>query len=141
MKAERIGKTQNNLPLIAYFLNNSDKDERDSKSMILFTGAHHARELVTVNMIIKILLENMHALVHSKEEKYLKENILVFLPIINLDSHTLISESFGTPRWNKFKWKRKNMNRKFCGGRIVNSGVDLNRNYGFHYGESIEDLD
>lgn len=33
------------------------------------------------------------------------------------------------------------MNKKYCGDNVVDSGIDLNRNYGFHYGESPEDLD
>jgi len=33
------------------------------------------------------------------------------------------------------------MNKKYCEADILNSGVDLNRNYGFHYGEKTEDLD
>lgn len=33
------------------------------------------------------------------------------------------------------------MNKKYCGDKIVESGIDLNRNYGFHYGENPEDLD
>ena len=33
------------------------------------------------------------------------------------------------------------MNTKFCGKSIVNSGIDINRNYGFHYGETKEDMD
>jgi hypothetical protein len=28
------------------------------------------------------------------------------------------------------------MNNSYCANSVVNSGVDLNRNYGFHYGES-----
>ena len=33
------------------------------------------------------------------------------------------------------------MNLEYCGKDTINSGVDLNRNYGFHYGESPEDKD
>lgn len=33
------------------------------------------------------------------------------------------------------------MNKKYCADNILNSGVDLNRNYGFHYGENPEDID
>lgn len=53
----------------------------------------------------------------------------------------MITKSFGTPKWDELKFKRKNMNKKYCGNNIVDSGVDLNRNYGFHYGENLEDLD
>jgi len=66
---------------------------------------------------------------------------LVIVPIVNLDSYSLITKSFGTPKWDELKLKRKNMNKKYCGDKIVDSGVDLNRNYGFHYGENPEDID
>ena len=42
-------------------LNNS------SKSLILFTGAHHAREIITtINDNKNILIEGLHGLIHIK---------------------------------------------------------------------------
>ena len=32
------------------------------------------------------------------------------------------------------------MNKNYCGGHKTKNGVDLNRNYGFHYGESYKDI-
>ena len=32
------------------------------------------------------------------------------------------------------------MNPKYCKNNFIHSGVDLNRNYGFHYGETREDI-
>lgn len=33
------------------------------------------------------------------------------------------------------------MNKKYCGDNEVDSGIDLNRNYGFEYGQTREDVD
>ena len=66
---------------------------------------------------------------------------MVTIPIVNLDTHWLITKSFGTEKWEIIKNKSKNMNKKYCGDKISDSGVDLNRNYGFHFGENPNDLD
>ena len=110
--------------------------------MILFTGAHHARELVTTSMIVKIFLEGLHQLIHhSGVARYWNYNDMIILPVVNLDSYKFITDSYGTDEWETKKWKRKNMNKKFCKDKVVDSGVDLNRNYGFHYGETLEDIE
>ncbi len=33
------------------------------------------------------------------------------------------------------------MNTTYCGKNKIDSGVDLNRNYGYHFGGSNEDLE
>ena len=66
---------------------------------------------------------------------------MIILPIVNLDSYKFITDSFGTEEWETKKWKRKNMNKKYCKDNIVDGGVDLNRNHGFHYGETLEDTE
>lgn len=33
------------------------------------------------------------------------------------------------------------MNSKYCSKNEVEMGVDLNRNYGFHYGQSSDEID
>lgn len=40
---------------------------------------------------------------------------MIILPVVNLDSYKLITDSYGTPEWEEKKWKRKNMNKKYCG--------------------------
>ena len=116
-------------------------DFKNKKSKILFTGAHHARELLSSVMVVKIFIEGLHSLIHKDVNiDFWKFNDLIILPIVNLDSHRLVTESYGTPSWSSNKWKRKNMNPKYCGNNFIKSGVDLNRNYGFHYGETREDI-
>lgn len=95
--------------------------------MILFTGAHHARELITTSMIVKIFIESLHSLIHkTNDTPYWKYNDMVIIPIVNLDSYSLITKSYNTENWEKYKFKRKNMNKNYCSDRIIDSGVDLN---------------
>ena len=141
VSSEIIGKSYNKKNILAYHLSN-DLKNKDKKTKVLFTGAHHAREILSSVMCVKIFIESLHSLVHKKKNQiFWKYNNLIIIPIINVDSHQLISESYGTENWETHKWKRKNMNPKFCNGNIVSSGVDLNRNYGFHYGETKEDTE
>lgn len=64
---------------------------------------------------------------------------IIFVPIVNLDSHSFISESFGSESYDKYKNKRKNMNDQYCPNQRGEMGVDLNRNYDFHYGSNKDD--
>lgn len=93
-------------------------------------------------MIIKIVIESIHSLIHkTRDAPYLSFNDLVTVPIVNLDSYSLITKSYGTSKWEEVSMKKKNMNKKYCGDNLLSSGVDLNRNYGFHFAESQETLD
>ena len=68
----------------------------------MFTGAHDARELITTTMIVKIVIEGIHALVHkTSNAPYWGFNDLVTIPIVNLDSYSLITKSFGTLKWDE----------------------------------------
>jgi len=84
------------------------------KSIILFTGAHHARELVTAGMIVKIFIESLHSLIHDLKVEHWKFNDLLIIPIVNLDSYKFITDSYDTPEWITNKWKRKSMNKEWC---------------------------
>lgn len=112
-----IGKTVLNKELFAYYLtSNKGANSNLEKSKVLFTGAHHAREVITANMIVKIFLETLHSLVHRHEKlKFWNYCDVIIVPIVNLDSHQLISESFGTSKWHSNSMKRKNRNKQFCG--------------------------
>lgn len=88
-------------------------------------------------MIVKIAIEGIHALIHkTKDAPYWNFNDLVTIPIVNMDSYSLITKSYGTPKWEEVYLKKKNMNKKYCGDKLISSGVDLNRNYGFHFADS-----
>jgi hypothetical protein len=137
-----IGKSFQDNDILAYRLG-SAPGSGERKSKVLFTGLHHARELITANMVVKIFLETLHSLVHNTS-RFTFWNFcdVLIVPVVNIDSHKLISQSFGTPDFDLHKDKRKNMNSGVCAdGSVVEQGVDLNRNYGFHYGEDVGDND
>ncbi len=140
VKTKVIGSSYNKQEIFSYELSQNFQEDNSNKNQILFTGAHHARELLTASMIVKIFIENLHSLIHMNENlEFWKFTNLLIVPIVNIDSYKFITDSFGTENWSNYSQKRKNMNPTFCGDRIVYSGVDINRNYGFHYGETSED--
>lgn len=127
------------------------------RSLILMTGAHHSRELLTQNMIVKVALEHLHKLVHAHEKgaSFGQMTDLLLVPFVNLDGHKFISDVFdfetgqspriqnpffaetskSVPKFSDAKYKRKNMNTGYCldDASGVDVGVDLNRNYGYHW--------
>lgn len=85
------------------------ESSNQSKNMILFTAAHHAREALSLSMIFNIFLINLKSLIHqtprstnSKKHEYLKDvaeefwgfNNLLFLPVVNLDAVLEIDNGF-----------------------------------------------
>lgn len=113
---EKFGSTYQNRDLIVFRLRKpSYKGMPITKSKILFTGAHHARELMSVTICLKIFVESLHSLINKTElSSFWTFNDLLIVPIVNLDAHTFISDAFGTPDWDGHKFKRKNMNPLYC---------------------------
>jgi len=127
-----IGKTYEGRPIEAFFLSKGGKNE-PLKNIILFTGQHHAREFMTLTMIIEILAQSLASLVQTTPNPLTKifSNLrILFVPVVNVDSVTLISNSFGTLDWLRLKNLRKNRHGKDseCPPNDF-GGVDLNRNY------------
>ena len=143
-----------------HVLNNREFEHVTRKSLLLFTGAHHSRELLTQNMIVKIALEMTHLLQYSKLENlpFWKFSDVLLVPFVNLDGHKFISDAFHNIStyytdnfkqgfygdmnarfmFDKMKYKRKNMNSSYCKSDKIGTdlGVDLNRNYGYHWNHS-----
>lgn len=140
---KEIGKSFEGRSLYSYKLHSLiDESKPTTKSIVLFTGVHHARELLTANMIVKIFVETLHNLLYqTSQHTFWHFCDLLIVPLVNIDGHAFISKAYGTQSWASNKDKRKNMNSNYCPTSDVNEGVDLNRNYGFHYGESSEDVD
>lgn len=102
---------------------------------MLLTGQHHPREIVTNVAVLYTMLHLIHGgIVHNNTEqvKLLEQNKYYFLPTVNVDGLAEIERVYSIN--GTFKWQRKNMqqdpNHPEC-----DSGVDLNRNYGFQFGE------
>ena len=103
------------------------------KPAILLTGAHHAREVMSVQLPLYAMLRMLHGYVHNDKHyvDLLVQNKYYVIPVVNVDGLSYIEEE-----WNKnkeLKNKRKNMNPTLlkydlCED-LTESGVDLNRNY------------
>jgi murein tripeptide amidase MpaA len=72
---------------------------QDSKARpaIFLTGAHHARELITVQMTLYSALKLIHQALVANDEKYqnlLMQNVFYIVPIVNPDGVALIERDF-----------------------------------------------
>lgn len=104
---------------------NPDADEDEPE--VLYDGLHHAREPITIEVLLyfmKYLCQNYGS---DSEATYLVNNReLWFVPIVNPDGyeHNRDTDSLGGGLWRKNR--RDNGNGTF--------GVDINRNYGYNWG-------
>jgi len=102
---------------------NVDLDENEPQ--ILLDAAHHAREIITPEIIISVvnrLISGYNS--NDPEMKYLvNERETYLVPIVNPDGHTYVANVNGMWRKNRHKY-----------GSYY--GADLNRNYGYHWGEA-----
>jgi len=104
----------------------------------MITGAHHSRELTSIQMPLYTILKLLHGYVHQRQDdiNMLIQNVYYVVPIVNVDGVAVIEEAF--KKTGKVVLKRKNMNTngsEECMAKASNNpdheaGVDLNRNYG-----------
>ena len=105
---------------------------------MLFTGAHHPREAVSIQMPLYILFKMLHGYLQDEtfEKSVLENSTLYFIPMVNVDGVKYIDDH--SPDSTKGKnLKRKNLNAQWGGKNVCGHdeyGVDLNRNYGFSHG-------
>ena len=106
---------------------NPNKEE--SEPELLYTALHHAREPGSLTQMIFFmwyLLENYE---QNEEVKYLVDQTAFhFIPCLNPDGYVFNQNTApdGGGFWRKNRWKEN--------GKTY--GVDLNRNYGDHWGDS-----
>lgn len=95
------------------------------KPAIVFMGAHHAREHISVEVPLRHLIRFCERYEAGDEQvrNLLSNTTLYFIPLVNPDgkAHDIID--------GRYKMWRKN--RRLFGSHF---GVDLNRNYGFQWG-------
>jgi carboxypeptidase T len=115
-----------------YWLRISDNPEVDeAEKEVLYTSIHHAREpnsLMQTIYYMWYLLENYGT---DSEVTYLVDNTeMYFVPMINPDGyrHNELTDPNGGGMHRK--------NRNLVSGGGGNPGVDLNRNYAYHWDES-----
>lgn len=123
----------------AFYIQKKSKD-RFLKNVVLFDALHHAREFITLSMIVKIVVESVKELVSNPEgemARFFENNRLLIVPIVNVDAFQLMCSHFGTPDWPKMQKIRKNL-KLFDSSTCPEGkfpGVDLNRNYDIKFNE------
>ena len=111
----------------------------------MMTGQHHAREIVTNQMVLFALLKMIHGGIVHNEPKFMKlleQNKYYAVPTVNVDGFAEIEKAY--VKDGSFLMKRKNMNTEDATNdkcQLENSGVDLNRNYGYSFAQGDNSVD
>lgn len=121
-----IGKTLRGRDIWALRLCPDAKGEAPSKLPgALFIGQHHAREHLSLEVPLRLAAKLIDSRGEPEVKKLLASRDVVIVPTLNADGAEYDVEG------GKYHMHRKNM-RDNGDGSV---GVDLNRNYGFHWGE------
>lgn len=105
---------------------NAGVDENEPE--VLFMANLHAREIMTVEMVIKLadyLLSNYG--VDPAVTSYVDDREIFLVPMANPDGHVYVENNHGGPSGG---WWR--LNRRVNANLTI--GVDLNRNFGYEWG-------
>ena len=93
------------------------------KPSVIFDGMHHAREIMTPEVVMDVADVLLNPLLRrNKEASILLDSWNVWIvPMLNVDGNNIV--------WSKDNWWRKNARGQ--GNRVF--GVDINRNYPFKW--------
>ena len=113
---------------VYYVRISNDPNQDQDKPAVLYTALHHAREPMSLTQLVMYmwyLLENYET--SSEVRELIDSSELFFIPCINPDGyvHNQTTKPEGGGLWRKNKWRNN-------AGTL--RGVDLNRNYGSHWG-------
>lgn len=115
----------------------------NSRHFVLVVGAHYGKDFLSVHMVVQILLKLLRQIVFwDGNHSYLYNYNFIIVPILNVDTHKFISDSFGTEDFSTRILKIKNMNDKICKeGKVIDKGVNLSQNYLSYITQLIFDRD
>ena len=110
------------------------KGAADQRPSILIDGAHHARELTSVSQVMYTMIRLLHKYLNNDSEvkRILSISGIFFVPIVNQDGYSVISNTYATDGY--LSEIRKNQRNDIQCTIYDNIGVDLNRNYGYGWG-------
>lgn len=113
VQLESIGKTYENRDIMMLKIDATPQNL--DKKAILMTGAHHSRELVSIQMPLFAILDLLHGLVHGDQEKIalLEQNKYFVIPVVNVDGFYTIYEQY--MKTGELVLKRKNNDRSHEG--------------------------
>ncbi len=125
-RLEQIGTSNQGLPIWAFLISNTpDTKSSDyyEKPSIIFDGMHHARELMTSEVVMDVADFLLSSEVRNNKQWQLlldKWNVWI-VPMLNVDGRNIVT--------TQDKWWRKNARTE--NGKTF--GVDINRNYSFNW--------
>lgn len=108
---------------------NADTDETEEE--VLYSALHHAREPASLSQTIYYMWYMLENYGTNPEVTFLVDNTeMYFVPMLNPDGyrHNELTDPNGGGMHRK--------NRNLVSGGGSNAGVDLNRNYSYHWDES-----
>lgn len=127
-RLEKIGTSTRGQPIYALLISSTPDLKNPalmSKPSFLVDGLHHAREVMTSEVVLG--LAEMHLAALARREVHaVRMNQgwnLWFVPMLNVDGNGIV--------WNEDSWWRKNARAEGAS----TYGVDLNRNYGYRWGQ------
>ena len=124
--------------MYGYYISEDAKnieEEKQTKNIIFINGVHHSREPVSLQMIIYItieLLKGLRTARHNKIKELMRDSIIYFLPVVNIDSYVFINKNWRMDVKNNILDIRKNRHIDSSCDKYT-GGVDLNRNYDFKF--------
>ena len=111
------------------------------KNIFFITGLHHSREPLTVTMVVFLMVQILKdrgvcgvadESIGAKWQEFFRTNIILFVPMVNIDSYKFIASNWNGPNGDQVLLIRKNRHiDPTCS--IFDGGVDLNRNYDFKF--------
>ena len=125
---KEIGKSLMGQPIFALLVSstpNIDSLDYFKKPSMLVDGMHHAREIMTPEIVVDIaeVLLRGAQVENSRVLEFLREWNVWLVPMVNVDGNQIV--------WTKDNWWRKNA--RGSAGKVW--GVDINRNYPFLFGQ------
>ena len=131
-RLRKIGHSRQGRPLWALAIG-AHGDKQKSRPAVLLNGAHHGSEVFSVEFVldaIQVLLERSNSDLRVK--RWLEQLVVWCVPLVNPDGLAgFLNVSRLTGRKNGHGLRGKQPRR-------TGMGVDLNRNYPFHWGVSEE---
>ena len=123
-RLEKVGTSLQGRPIYAMLISNTPKAD-DSRAMtkpsIIFDGVHHAREVMTAEVVMDVA-EYLLANSKTGQARDIVESWQVWvLPMLNVDGSNIV--------FTQDNWWRKNAHGN--GSEIY--GVDINRNYSYNW--------
>ena len=119
-KLESIGKSSEGRDIWALKISDNVTEEEANESSVLFNGMHHAREVMTPEVVLDAAqwLVTNYVAGNEKAVSWVNNNEIYLVPMVNVDGNAKV--------WSGSRMWRKNTN--------YGHGVDINRNYPYQWG-------